>query len=150
MSSRSELSGDNLEMSVTTAVELVQLSLGCLIDIRQPFELESEGEITAATVLPLFQFKKSLGHILTEEEQEILDADLPSQEDTQHFFSLINALHYDKDFILICVCNSGRRSLLAAQLFRTLGYRRAFSLSGGFHTLKNELRAKALPVGISL
>ena len=139
MNFRSELSGDKLEMSVNTAVELVQLSLGCLIDIRQPFELESEGEITSATVLPLFQFKKSLGHILTEEEQELLDADLPSQEDTQHFFSLINALHYDKDYILICVCNSGRRSLLATQLFRTLGYRRAFSLYGGFRALKDAM-----------
>ena len=136
MSFANERSGDQLEMSVSTALELIQLSLGCLIDIRQPFELESEGEIASATVLPLFQFKKSLGQILTEEEQELLDADLPSQEDTQHFFSLINALHYDKDYILICVCNSGRRSLLAAQLFRTLGYRRAFSLSGGFRALK--------------
>lgn len=137
MNLRSELSGDKLEMSVRTAVELVQLSLGCLIDIRQPFELESEGEIASAIVLPLFQFKKSLGHILNEEEQELLDADLPSQEDTQHFFSLINALHYDKDFILICVCNSGRRSLLATQLFRTLGYRRAFSMQGGYRALKD-------------
>lgn len=135
--------GNQVEMSVSTALELVELSLGCLIDIRQPFELELEGSIASATVLPLFQFKKSLGQALTEEEQELLDADLPSQEDTQHFFSLINALHYNKDYILICVCNSGRRSLLAAQLFRTLGYRRAYSLIGGFRALK----ATALKVG---
>jgi Rhodanese-related sulfurtransferase len=81
-------------------------------------------------------FKKSLGHALNEEEQELLDADLPSQQDTQHFFNLINGLHYDKDYILICVCNSGRRSLHAAQLLRALGYRRGFSLHGGYRELK--------------
>lgn len=127
---------DSLEISVPTALELVRLNLACLVDIRQPFELESEGEIASAVALPLFQFKKSLGHALNEEEQELLDADLPSQQDTQHFFNLINGLHYDKDYILICICNSGRRSLHAAQLLRALGYRRGFSLRGGFRELQ--------------
>lgn len=125
-----------LEISAMTALDLVRLNLACLIDIRQPFELEVEGEIASAISLPLFQFKKSLGHTLNDEEQELLDADLPSQQDTQHFLSLINKLHYTKDRILICVCNSGRRSLPATQLFRTLGYQRVFSLQGGYRALK--------------
>lgn len=133
------LGDDNLEISVSSALEMVKLNLACLIDIRQPFELESEGEIASAIALPLFQFKKSLGHTLNEEEQELLDADLPSQKDTQHFFNLINNLHYDKDYILICVCNSGRRSLPAAQLLRELGYRRGFSLRGGYRALKDQM-----------
>ncbi|MEQ1668909.1 MAG: rhodanese-like domain-containing protein [Sulfuriferula sp.] len=126
----------NLEISAPTALELVRLNLAYLIDIRQPFELEVEGEIAAAISLPLFQLKKSLGHTLNDEEQELLDADLPSQQDPQHFLSLINNLHYNKDRILICVCNSGRRSLPATQLFRTLGYQRVFSLRGGYRMLK--------------
>ncbi|MHB1678700.1 MAG: rhodanese-like domain-containing protein [Sulfuriferula sp.] len=136
-SSNKPTADDSLEISVLTALELVRLNLACLIDIRQPFELESEGEIASAIVLPLFQFKKSLGHTLNEEEQELLYADLPSEQDTQHFLNLINGPHYGKDYILICVCNSGRRSLLAAQLFRALGYQRGFSLRGGYRALKD-------------
>jgi rhodanese-related sulfurtransferase len=40
---------------------------------------------------------------------------------------------------LICVCNSGRRSLPAAQLFRELGYQRVFSLRGGYRALTSAL-----------
>jgi rhodanese-related sulfurtransferase len=140
MSTPNKPTADNpMEISALTALELVRLDLACLIDIRQPFELEAEGEIASAISLPLFQFKKSLGHTLNGEEQELLDADLPSQQDTQHFFNLINNLHYTKDRILICVCNSGRRSLPAAQLFRELGYQRVFSLRGGYRALTSAL-----------
>lgn len=137
MSTSNKPTTDNpMEISALTALELVRLGLACLIDIRQPFELEAEGEIASAISLPLFQFKQSLGHTLNDEEQELLDADLPGQQDTQHFLSLINNLHYTKDCILICVCNSGRRSLPATQLFRGLGYQRVFSLQGGYRILK--------------
>ena len=125
-----------LEISLTTALELRRLKLACLIDIRQTFELEIEGEISGACALPLFRFKQLLGHALTEDEQEILDGDIPEVQDMQHFFTLINRLHYTKDCILVCVCNSGRRSLHAAQLLRSLGYARGFSLAGGYRELK--------------
>jgi rhodanese-related sulfurtransferase len=138
--SNKPIADGNLEISVPTALELVRLNLACLIDVRQPFELESEGEILSATALPLFQLKKSLGHTLTSEEQELLDADLPSQQDINHFIHLINGLHYDKHYILICVCHRGQRSLRAAQLFRTLGYQRGFSLRGGYQALKEEIK----------
>ncbi|NOT18548.1 MAG: sulfurtransferase [Sulfuriferula sp.] len=130
---------DTLEISAASTIELINLNLACLIDIRQPFELELEGEIATAIPLPLFQFKQSLGHALNETEQELLDADLPSPQDTQHFLQLINKLHYAQDCILICMCNSGRRSLHAAQLFRELGYQRTFSLHGGYRMLQSIL-----------
>lgn len=124
-----------LEISVPTALELISLKLVCLIDVRQKFELEMEGEIPGACSLPLFRFKQLLGHLMSEEEHEILDGDTPDNLDVQHFLSSINRLHYTKDCILLCYCNSGRRSLHAARLLRSLGYERGFSLAGGYKAL---------------
>lgn len=128
-----------LEISVPTALELIRLKLVCLIDVRQKFELELEGEIPGACSLPLFRFKQLLGHQMTEEEHEVLDGDEPDSLDVQHFLSNINRLHYTKECIMLCFCNSGRRSLHAARLLRSLGYERGFSLAGGYRALINEL-----------
>ena len=124
-----------LEISVATTLELIRLKLVCLIDVRQKFELEVEREIPGACSLPLFKFKQLLGHQMTEDEHELLDGDTPDTLDVQHFLANINRLHYTKDCILLCYCNSGRRSLHAAQLLRSLGYERGFSLAGGYRAL---------------
>lgn len=126
-----------LEISVATALELIRLKLVCLIDVRQKFELEVESEIPGACSLPLFKFKQLLGHEMTEDEHELLDGDTPDKLDVQHFLTNINRLHYTKDCILLCYCNSGRRSLHAARLLRSLGYERGFSLAGGYRALVN-------------
>ena len=128
-----------LEITVSTTLELIRLKLVCLVDVRQKFELEMEGEIPGAISLPLFRFKQLLGHKMTEEEHEILDGDTPDNLDVQHFLSSINQLHYTKDCILLCYCNSGRRSMHAARLLRSLGYQRGFSLAGGYKALIKEL-----------
>jgi rhodanese-related sulfurtransferase len=126
-----------LEISVATTLELIRLKLVCLIDVRQKFELEVEREIPGACSLPLFKFKQLLGHQMTEDEHELLDGDAPDSLDVQHFLANINRLHYTKDCILLCYCNSGKRSLHAAQLLRSLGYERGFSLAGGYRALVN-------------
>jgi len=140
----SQIPDSMLEISVPTALELIRLKLVCLIDVRQKFELELEGEIPGACSLPLFRFKQLLGHQMTEEEHEVLDGDEPDSLDVQHFLSNINRLHYTKECIMLCFCNSGRRSLHAARLLRSLGYERGFSLAGGFRVLVNELTEKEL------
>ena len=94
-----------------------------------------EEEIPGACSLPLFRFKQLLGHSMTEDEHELLDGDIPDSLDVQHFLQNINRLHYTKDCILLCYCNSGRRSLHAARLLRSLGYERGFSLAGGYRAL---------------
>ncbi|MEW6613837.1 MAG: rhodanese-like domain-containing protein [Pseudomonadota bacterium] len=127
----------DLEISLNTALELVKLKLGVFIDVRQAFEAELEGPISGATLLPLFQVKKLLGHRLSEEEQEILDADVPDEVDIQTFFSRVNQLHCSRFQVLLCMCNSGRRSLHAARLLRELGYDKALSVSGGFRALRS-------------
>ncbi len=128
-------SNAQLEISVPTALELQRLNLAVLIDIRQKFELEIQGEIPGASFLPLFQFKKMLGHNLSPLEQDALDADEPELRDIQQFLAMINQMHHSKEMILICVCNSGNRSLSAARLLRLLGYENSFSLAGGFRAL---------------
>ena len=128
-----------LEISVSTALELVRLKLVCLIDVRQKFELELEPEVPGASTLPLFRFKQLLGHVMTEDEHELLDADTPDSLDVQHFLANINRLHYTKECIMLCYCNSGRRSLHAARLLRSLGYDRGFSLTGGYRALLDEV-----------
>lgn len=130
-----EARNENLEMTPRTALELQRLNLAVLIDIRQKFELEIQGEIPGACFLPLFQFKRMLGHELTALEQEALDEDLPDLRDIQQFLAMINSMHHAKDLVLVCVCNSGHRSLNAAQLLRLLGYEHSFSLAGGFLAL---------------
>lgn len=130
-----------LEISVSTALELIRLKLVCLIDVRQKFELELEPEIAGSCPLPLFRFKQLLGHQMTEDEHELLDSDTPDTLDVQHFLTHINHLHYTKDCVMLCYCNSGRRSMHAARLLRSLGYQRGFSLAGGYRALVDTLSA---------
>ncbi|MGA8042814.1 MAG: rhodanese-like domain-containing protein [Terracidiphilus sp.] len=129
-------------MSAQTALELQRLGLAVLIDIRQKFELELQGEIPGASLLPLFQFKRMLGQTLSDAEQEALDEDVPDMRDIQHFLAMINGMHHAKDLILVCVCNSGNRSLNAARLLRLLGYEHSFSMAGGFLALDELLEAE--------
>ena len=144
-----ELPDSMLEISVPTAIELIRLKLACLIDVRQKFELEMEGEIPGACSLPLFRFKQLLGHAMTEDEHEMLDGDVPDSLDVQHFLKNINRLHYTKDCIMLCYCNSGRRSLHAARLLRSLGYERGFSLAGGYRALMKALPANDAEAAIA-
>jgi rhodanese-related sulfurtransferase len=135
-----------LEISLAAATELARLGLGTMIDIRQTFEIEIKGSIPGTVHIPLFEVKVLLGHPLSEDEQDILDAGKPSDIDVQTFFSTVNQLHHVRDNILLCVCNSGRRSLYAAQLLRSLGYVKALSVAGGFQAWKR-LNAPPVPPG---
>jgi rhodanese-related sulfurtransferase len=127
---------EDLEISLAGATELCRLGLGTMIDIRQSFEIEMKGAMPSTVHIPLFEVKLLLGHALTEDEQDILDAGKPNDIDVQAFFTLINQLHHVRDNILLCVCNSGRRSLYAAKLLRSLGYGKALSVAGGFQAWK--------------
>jgi rhodanese-related sulfurtransferase len=127
---------DALEISLASATELCRLGMGTMVDIRQTFEIELKGSIPGTVHIPLFEVKQLLGHALTEDEQDILDAGKPSDIDVQGFFTMINRLHHAHDNILLCVCNSGRRSLYAAKLLRSLGYGKALSVAGGFQAWK--------------
>lgn len=121
-----------LEISPSTAKELLKLGLASLIDIRQLFELEIKGRLSNATHIPFFEVKRGFGFNLTEEEQEILDADEPTNLDIRSFIKAINGLRQEGSQILLIVCNSGKRSLCATRLLRELGYPRTFSVHGGF------------------
>jgi rhodanese-related sulfurtransferase len=126
----------NLEVTLPTALELCRLGLATMIDIRQSFEIEMKGAIPDTVHIPMFEVKLMLGHTLTEDEQDILDAGKPKDIDAKTFFTMINQLHHARDHLLLCVCNSGRRSLTAASLLRSLGYPKALSVAGGFQAWK--------------
>lgn len=135
-----------LEISLPTAQELCRLGLATMIDIRQSFEIDMKGAMPDTVHIPLFEVKRMLGHALTEDEQDILDAGRPKDIDASTFFTLINQVHHARDHLLLCVCNSGRRSLAAAALLRSLGYPKALSVAGGFQAWKKQqMAAKALP-----
>ena len=121
-----------LEITLPTAMELCRLGLATMIDIRQSFEIEMKGAITDTVHIPMFEVKRMLGDALTEDEQDILDAGQPKDMDAKSFFTMINRLHHARDHLLLCICNSGRRSLTAASLLRSLGYPKALSVAGGF------------------
>lgn len=138
-SNESELPEDSasmLEITLPTALELTCLGLATLIDIRQTFEIEMKGAIPQSLHVPLFEVKVMLGHALTEDEQDILDAGVPKAMDAKSFFTMINQLHHGRDHLLLCVCNSGKRSVAAAQMLRSLGYPKALSVMGGFQAWK--------------
>lgn len=132
---------DKLEISLASATELCQLGLGTMIDIRQSFEIEMKGAMPDSVHIPMFEVKQLLGHALTEDEQDILDAGKPTDIDVQGFFTMINRLHHAHDNILLCICNSGRRSLYAARLLRSMGYGKALSVAGGFQAWKQLQKA---------
>jgi len=129
---------EKLEISLASATELCHLGLGTLVDIRQTFEIELKGAIPDTVHIPLFEVKRLLGHALTEDEQDILDAGKPSDIDVQGFFTTLNRLHNSHDRIVLIVCNSGRRSLYAARLLRSMGYQKALSVAGGFLAWKKQ------------
>lgn len=144
-SKESELPDDKamLEITLPTALELTRLGLATLIDIRQTFEIEMKGAIPGSLHVPLFEVKVMLGHALTEDEQDILDAGEPKDMDAKSFFTMINQLHHERDHLLLCVCNSGKRSVSAALLLRSLGYPKALSVAGGFQAWKKLQAANA-------
>jgi rhodanese-related sulfurtransferase len=125
-----------LEITLPTAIEMTRLGLATMIDIRQSFEIEMKGAIPDSLHVPLFEVKVMLGHALTEDEQDILDAGEPKDMDARSFFTTINQLHHERDHLLLCVCNSGKRSVSAALLLRSLGYPKALSVVGGFQAWK--------------
>jgi rhodanese-related sulfurtransferase len=125
-----------LEISLPTALELCRLELATMIDIRQSFEIEMKGAIPGTVHIPMFEVKLMLGDTLTEDEQDILDAGQPLDIDAKTFFTMINRLHHARDHLLLCICNSGRRSLTAASMLRSLGYPKALSVAGGFQAWK--------------
>lgn len=131
-----------LEISLASAIELCNLGLGTLVDIRQAFEIELKGAIPGTVHIPLFEVKVLLGHTLSEDEQDILDAGKPTEIDVQGFFTTLNRVHHVHDKIVLCMCNSGRRSLYAAQLLRSMGYHKALSVAGGFQAWKKLQTAK--------
>ncbi len=133
-----------LEMSLPSALELTRLGLATLIDIRQTFEIEMKGAIPDSLHIPLFEVKVMLGHALSEDEQDILDAGKPKDMDVKSFFTMINQLHHARDNLLLCICNSGRRSLSAAALLRSMGYPKALSVAGGFQAWKKLLTAQSV------
>lgn len=125
-----------LEISLESAIELTQLGLGTMIDIRQAFELDLKGDIPGTVHVPMFEVKKLLGDSLSEHEQDTLDAGRPTDIDVRKFFTMINGIHHAGEKLLLCICNSGRRSLHAAQMLRSLGYGKAMSVAGGFQAWK--------------
>lgn len=125
-----------LEISLPTAMEMCDLGLATLIDIRQSFEIEMKGAIPGSVHIPMFEVKVMLGDTLSEDEQEVLDAGTPKEIDAKSFFTMINRLHHGRDHLLLCICNSGRRSLSAATILRSLGYPKALSVAGGFQAWK--------------
>ncbi len=129
----------DLEISLASATELCRLGLGTMVDIRQAFEIEMKGAVPGAVHIPLFEVKLLLGHTLSEDEQDVLDAGQPTDIDVQGFFTTLNRLHHGHDNIVLCLCNSGRRSLYAARLLRSLGYGKALSVAGGFQAWKKQL-----------
>lgn len=133
-----------LEISLASSLELRQLGLATIFDIRQAFELEVKGRVPDTLHVPLFEVKRILGQALTSDEQETLDAGAPTEFDALSFIKLVNQAHHGRDHILLCLCNSGRRSLYAAQMLRELGYPKALSVAGGFQAWK-KLQAAAVP-----
>lgn len=127
-----------LECSADQALAMACEGAACLIDIRQTFELELKGALPGALHVPFFNFKQHLGLDLDEEEQEILDADAPSELDMRQFVGNIEQLEQRRDATLLLVCNSGRRSLIAAHLLRGIGYPRVYSVRGGMHALPDK------------
>ncbi len=125
-----------LEISLASSLELRQLGLATIFDIRQAFELQVKGRVPDTVHVPLFEVKRILGETLTSDEQEVLDAGAPTEFDALSFIKLVNQAHHGRDHILLCLCNSGRRSLYAAQMLRELGYPKALSVAGGFQAWK--------------
>ncbi|MDP3085094.1 MAG: rhodanese-like domain-containing protein [Rubrivivax sp.] len=125
-----------IEISLASAMELRQLGLATMIDIRQSFEIDLKGAIPDTVHIPMFEVKRLLGDRLSENEQDILDAGKPKEMDVKSFFTMINKLHHGHEHLLLCICNSGRRSLYAADMLRSLGYHKALSVAGGFQAWK--------------
>lgn len=134
-----------LEVTLPTALEMCRLGLATMIDIRQSFEIEMKGAIPDTVHIPMFEVKLMLGDSLTDDEQDILDAGTPKDIDAKTFFTMINQLHHARDHLLLCICNSGRRSLAAASLLRSLGYPKALSVAGGFQAWKKMHAPAAAP-----
>jgi len=98
-----------------------------------------------------------VGDLVASEAVAILDVRTAQEWSDGH---LVGAAHVDRGFLeqriealvpdrntpVICYCQSGVRSLFAAQALTILGYARVFSLSGGLQRWKDEGRRIVMPV----
>ena len=100
-----------LEITLPTALELCCLGLATMIDIRQSFEIEMKGAIPGTEHIPLFEVKRMLGHKLTDDEQDILDAGQPKDIDAVSFFTTINQLRHARDHVLLCIFKVARHRI---------------------------------------
>ena len=107
---------DGLEISLASAIELCNLGLGTLVDIRQAFEIELKGAIPGTVHIPLFEVKVLLGHTLSEDEQDILDAGKPTEIDVQGFFTTLNRVHHVHDKSWYCGLLISLRNFIALAL----------------------------------
>ena len=120
-----------LEISLSSALELSWLGLGTLVDVRQSMEIELKGAIPASVHIPLFE-KPIKASGLDRIEQAELDANHPTAADSKSFLGMIHQLQHVREQIVLCVCNDGQRSLYAARRLRQADYPKALAVTGGF------------------
>ncbi|KAJ8936896.1 hypothetical protein NQ318_010923 [Aromia moschata] len=86
-----------------------------LIDVREPSELQENGSIPGAINIPLNEVEPALVKLTPVEFQEKYGRDKP-----------------DKDFNIIFSCRSGRRSGIAQEKAKGLGYRNVYNYVGSW------------------
>jgi rhodanese-related sulfurtransferase len=76
----------------------------------------------------------------SQEQRAELEITLPTAQELCRLglATMINRLHHGRDHLLLCICDSGRRSLAAASLLGSLGYPTALSVAGGFQAWKKQ------------
>jgi rhodanese-related sulfurtransferase len=130
------------DITPETAYELVTLGLAEIIDIREAWELASGKRVEGATHIPLLPVK-SFCNALDAEDLEMMQL-IDDSEISIPVSELVRMLntHRERGSLLLCLCRSGRRSLKASQMLKSLGYKHVFNIKGGIL----EWEEKGLPV----
>ncbi len=126
------------EISPERARRLAELGIGLLLDVREDWEREVEGPCPGSQPFPLFAVKTALGHRLTPEEQEALDAtpEEAARRGAAALAELDRLVQRLEDPLLFCLCNRGERSRSAAALLRAEGWGDAYSVEGGLRAFR--------------
>lgn len=119
------------------ARRLAEVGIGILLDVREDWERELEGDCPGAEPFPLLSVRAALGLPLSAAEREALDAppEAAAARGREAISRLTALLRREESPLLFCLCNRGERSRAAARLIRAQGWGEAWSVEGGVRAL---------------
>jgi rhodanese-related sulfurtransferase len=117
-----------IEIEPLTASQIVESGDGIIVDVRLMEEMDLFGEVPGAISLPLGIIQSLAGYDVDPAYMDEIAA-IKAEQKVLLLSMLVH--HAFRNTTLLCLCRSGKRSILATKVLRSLGYHLSYSIAGG-------------------